>query len=65
MKKGELSGDILSISRILMFFFLKAEEATHRGFCYFLIRISFIYMYIKNYFLNLLRIHESREAAEF
>lgn len=56
MKKGELSGDILSISRILMFFFLKAEEATQSRFCYFLIRISFyIYMYIKNDFLNLLK----------
>lgn len=49
MKKGELSGDILSISRILMFF-LKAEEATCSGFCYFFIRISFIYMYIKMIF---------------
>lgn len=54
MKKGELSGDILSISRILMFF-LKAEEATYHGFCYFLIRTSFLYMYIKNCFLNLLK----------
>jgi len=41
MKKGELSSDILSISRILMFFF-KAEETTHSGFCYFVIRVSFI-----------------------
>lgn len=46
MKKGELSGDILSISRILMFFFLKAEEATQSRFCYFLIRISFLYICI-------------------